>query len=118
MAVWVAILSMKGGRTMVERREGEYIPFETRAEAHDLVDKNKRYKQILECLQNKPQTAKEVACSMLARGYIPYCDRNFTAPRLTELSQMGKVDVIGRKECKWTHRQVSVYAIREVNHGT
>lgn len=95
---------------MIERMIGEYVPHQTRAEANETVDRQKRYNQIIECLTEKPnQTAKEIACSMLAKGYIPYCDRNFTAPRLTELTQKGVVEPVGKKECKWTHKMVAVY---------
>ena len=31
-------------------------------------------------------TAKEIAVEMYKKGYIPSDERNFTAPRLTELS--------------------------------
>ena len=100
---------------MIERRPGEYVPFDTRAEANETVDRQKRYAQIIECLREKPQqTAKELACSMLAKGYIPYCDRGFTAPRLTELTQKGVVEPVGKKECKWTHKMVAVYDLRKV----
>ena len=99
---------------MIERMIGEYVPHQTRAEANEKVDRQKRYNQIIECLTEKPnQTAKELACSMLAKGYIPYCDRNFTAPRLTELTQKGVVEPVGKKECKWTHKMVTVYNLRK-----
>ena len=72
---------------MIERRPGEYVPYGTRAEANETVDRQKRYAQIIECLRERPQqTAKEIASMMVGKGYIPYADRNFTAPRLTELS--------------------------------
>ena len=36
-----------------------YVTLSTRAEAHEQVDKQKRYAQIIECLEEKPkQTAK------------------------------------------------------------
>ena len=99
---------------MIERMIGEYVPHQTRAEANEKVDRQKRYQQIIECLKEKPnQTAKELACSMLAKGYIPYCDRNFTAPRLTELTHNGVVEPVGKKECKWTHKMVAVYDLRK-----
>ena len=100
---------------MIERRPGEIVTFDTRAEANETVDRNKRYQQIVECLREKPnQTAKEIACMMLSKKYIPYCDRNFTAPRLTELSQMGIVEPVGKKKCQWTGKTVAVYALRGV----
>ena len=93
-----------------ERLPGEYVPNETRAESNETVDRQKRYAQIIECLSERPkQTAKELAAMMWIKGYIPNAERNFTAPRLTELSQMGKVEAIGKTKCKWSGKTVSVY---------
>lgn len=99
---------------MEERRYGEYTTLETRNEAHEQVDRAKRYKEILECLGNKKMTAKEVAVEMFNKGYIPTTERNFTAPRLTELSQRGIVEPVGKKKCQYTGKTVAVY---EVRHG-
>lgn len=100
---------------MIERRSGEYVPYDTRAEANDSVDRAKRYSQIIECLREVPkQTAKEIATMMYWKGYIPYAERNFTAPRLTEMSHSGIVEPIGKKQCQWTGRTVAVYGLCEI----
>lgn len=100
---------------MIERRPGEIIQFDTRAEANETVDRVKRYTQIIECLREKPQqTAKEIAVMMCKKGYIPYSERNFTAPRLTEMSQRGIVEAVGKTKCRYTGKTVAVYALREV----
>ena len=88
------------------------ITFDTRAEAHEQVDKARRYFEILEVLDGKEMTAKEIAVEMKKRGYIPTDERNFTAPRLTELSIKGIVEPIGKKTCQYTGKTVSVYKIR------
>jgi repressor of nif and glnA expression len=89
------------------------ITFETRAEAHESVDKQKRYRQILEILQGgKEMTAKEIAVEMHNRGYIPTDERNFTAPRLTELSIQGIVEPCGKQKCSYTGKTVSLYKMR------
>ena len=99
---------------MIERRPGEYPPFDTRAEANESVDRAKRYAQIIECLREKPQqTAKEIAVMMHRKGYIPTTERNFTAPRLTEMSQRGIVEAVGRKKCSFTGKTVAVYDLIE-----
>ena len=94
---------------------------ETRAEAEASVDKQKRYKQIIECLEQfggkTGLTAKECAVAMHMKGYIPTTERNFTAPRLTELSKTGVVEPIGKKVCSYTGKTVAVYALREVVNG-
>ena len=96
---------------MLERRYGEMTTLDTRAEAHEKVDKKKRYSQILECM-TEPLTAKECAVKMWKKGYIPTSERNFTAPRMTELSQKGVIEPIGKKKCEWTGKTVAVYGVR------
>lgn len=93
----------------------ELIPtYETRAEAEEKVDKQKRYKQIIEILSEHPEmTAKEIAVRMKQKGWTPTDERNFAAPRLTELAKKGFVEPIGKKKCVYTGRTVAVWAIRE-----
>ena len=88
------------------------ITYETRTESYEKVDKTLRYSQILECLDGKEMTAKEIAVEMFKRGYIPSDERNFTAPRLTELSIKGIVEPTEKKKCSYTGKTVSVYRIR------
>lgn len=89
---------------------------ETRADAHDIVDKQKRYSQIIECLTEcGALTAKECAVIMMQKGYIPTSERNFTAPRLTELATDKLVKVTGKKTCTYTGRKVAVYELMEVS---
>jgi repressor of nif and glnA expression len=99
---------------MRERIAGEIPTLETRSEANETVDKKKRYKQIIEILQGgKEMTAKEIAVEMCNRGYIPTSERNFTAPRLTELSKNGVVEPVGKQKCTYTGKTVCVYALLE-----
>lgn len=96
---------------MIERLPGEITTFETRAESNESVDREKRYNQILEILKGHKMTAKEIAVEMYKRGYIPSTERNFTAPRLTELSKKGIVEPIGKIKCEYTGKSVAVYEI-------
>lgn len=100
---------------MIENRlPGEFTTLETRADSNETVDRNKRYQQILECLrQFGALTAKECAVMMMQKGYIPTSERNFTAPRMTELSQSGEIEPIGKKVCAYTGKKVAVYQIRD-----
>ena len=92
---------------------GEMPTLETRHEANESVDKEKRYKQIIEVLTgDKKMTAKEIAVEMYKRGYIPTTERNFTAPRLTEMSYKGIVEPIGKTKCEYTGKKVSIYKLR------
>lgn len=85
------------------------ITLETRHEAYEQVDKQRRYNEILEVLGDNEMTAKEISNEMYMRGLIPTNERNFTSPRLTELSIKGVVEPIGKKKCMWTNKMVSVY---------
>lgn len=91
------------------------ITEETRQDSNDTVDRQKRYSQIIECLtENGPLTAKECAVLMMQKGYIPTSERNFTAPRLTELVQDGLVKAIDKKVCAYSGKKVAVYEVKEV----
>lgn len=95
------------------RLPGEITTYDTRHDSHVAVDKQKRYAQILSCFDDKPEmTAKECAVEMKRRGYIPTDERNFTAPRFTELSKNGILEPIGKKKCDWTGKTVAVYGKR------
>jgi len=97
-----------------ENRPGTIVTFETRGEANEEVDKVTRYKQIIEILKGGNKlTAKEIAVEMCKRGFIPTTERNYAAPRLTELSQTGVVEPIGKKRCVYTGKSVAVYKLRE-----
>lgn len=100
---------------MEERMYGECVTLECRAEAHEKVDKQRRYAEIISCLKEVPQqTAKEIAMMMWQRGYIPTGERNFAHPRLTELATKGIVDTVGKKVCEYTGKKVTVYQLRDV----
>lgn len=96
------------------RNAGEYTTLETRADAHEKVDKQKRYSQILECFAETPQlTAKQCAVILNGKGYTPTAERNFAAPRITEMCQQGILEPVGKKVCEFTGKKVAVYAMRE-----
>jgi len=80
----------------------------------DIKDKTKkRYEQILSRL-DRPKTAKEIAVEMYDLEWIPSNERNYTAPRLTELEKMGLVKVIDKKKCEWSGKTVAIYEKVEV----
>ena len=101
---------------MEARRYGEDPRLETRAEANETVDRQKRYRQIVECLEDRgPSTAKEIAVWMCLTGQATTSDRNLAAPRLTEMCRSGMVEPLGKTKCKWTGKTVTVYGLREEN---
>lgn len=65
----------------------------------DIKPKRKmRYEQILDRLMTGIKTAKEIAVELFDLGLIPSTERNYTAPRLTELEKMGLVKTIDKKK--------------------
>jgi len=79
----------------------------TRRESHEAAkqDAAARRRVILEILTEKGgMTAREVAGELHRRGITPTDERNFAAPRLTELKEAGKVEVTGKRPCKQTGR--------------
>ena len=55
--------------------------------------------------QYGPMTAREI-CMKLGSN-----DMNYVRPRLTELVQMGKIEIIGKKRDSVTNRNTSVYQV-------
>lgn len=99
---------------MEARRYGEDPRLEAREEANKAVDRQKRYRQILDCLEERgASTAKQVAVWMCLSGYIPTSERNYTAPRLTEMCEKGMVAPVGKTRCTYTGKTVTVYDLRE-----
>ena len=80
----------------------------------DIQDKKKRrYEQILHRLQDREMTAKEIAIEMFELGMIASTERNYTAPRLTELESIGLVEVVGKKKCDYTGKKVAIYRLTQ-----
>lgn len=73
--------------------------------------RKKRYEEILDRLMTGVKTAKEVAVELFDLGLIPSTERNYTAPRLTELETMKLVEVIDKKKCQYTGKTVAIYQI-------
>jgi hypothetical protein len=89
------------------------IPKETRLESYEQISLcvDVRKKMILDTLHIHGElTAQELATKLHKRGYIPSDERNFTAPRLTELRKDGKVQPVDKKLCAKTGRKVTVWA--------
>jgi predicted HTH transcriptional regulator len=91
------------------------IPQETRRESYEAVkpDATARRRVILEILAEKgSMTAREVSGELHRRGITPTDERNYAAPRLTELYKAGKITTTGKKPCPQTGRNVAVWAVR------
>ena len=72
---------------------------ETRRASYDAVLPKvmERARLILDTLGNREMTVSEITDELVAAGTIPYYNRNYVAPRLTELKDMGVVETCGRR---------------------
>lgn len=88
---------------------------ETRRESYfEILPKvETRKKLIIELLEKKPMTAHEITETLVEKELIPYYDRNFVSPRLTELKDAGKVEVSGKAYSPRTDRNVAVWKLKE-----
>ena len=69
-----------------------------------------KYIQILEIIDNKKMTAREVEIEMNKRGYSKFFDMNHVRPRLTELvNEYHELIECGVKKDEVTHKSVAVY---------
>ena len=69
-----------------------------------------KYMQILEIIDNKEMTAREIETEMNRKGYSKYYDMNHVRPRLTELvKEYHELVECNTKEDYITHKQVAVY---------
>ena len=90
------------------------ITKETRRDSYNAVlpTLNERQETVLQILKdNGDMTAQEIAAELHRRGITPTDERNFSAPRLTELADMGLVRAVGKKTCGKTGKTVSVWAV-------
>ena len=88
---------------------------ETRRESYEAVlpKVNDRARLILETLGNKEMTVSEITEELVNSGKIPYFNRNYVAPRLTELKDMGVVETCGRKKSTRSNSTEAIW--RRVN---
>lgn len=85
------------------RKKTDKTTKETRRESYEAVlpKVKDRARLILATLGNRELTVSEITDELVAAGEIPYYNRNYVAPRLTELKDMGIVETCGRR--KSTH---------------
>lgn len=88
------------------------ITKQTRRKSYDGIRtrSGERCKLILETLGNRSMTVEEITDELVAAGHLKYYDRNFVAPRLTELKGAGVLEVVGKKPSKRTGKNTAVWA--------
>lgn len=91
------------------------ITRKNRREAYDKIipKRDNRKELILATLTEHPNgmTAEEVAQVLMDSGKISHMDMNFVRPRLTELKESKKVQVVGRRPSVITGRNTAVWKV-------
>lgn len=89
---------------------------ETRRESYSAVlpKVNERARLILEVLGIEEMTVSEITEELVSRGKIPYFSRNYVAPRMTELKNMGVVETCGRRESTRSKATEAVWRRKKV----
>lgn len=87
---------------------------ETRRASYDAVipKVKERSRLILETLGSRSMTVSEITDELVKAGRIPYYNRNYVAPRLSELKDMGVVETCGRRRS--THSTASAAIVGAV----
>lgn len=85
---------------------------ETRRESHEAIvpEKSRRAALILEVLGDGKMTVDDIVNALIARGRITTFDRNFVAPRLTEMKDAGIIEVVGKKISDRSGKRIAVWA--------
>ena len=92
------------------------ITKETRRESYDAIlpKVKERARLVLETLGASSMTVSEITEELVKAGKIPYFNRNYVAPRLTELKDMGIVETCGRRKATRSDATEAVWRRVEV----
>jgi len=98
----------------VEKKETKQLSFNFEQEPHEKVMENltERQKMVYQYLKSTyvdGATAKELSVALFKEGLTPSPERNSTHPRLNELVDLGLIKIIGKKDCQFTGRKVTIY---------
>lgn len=87
----------------------------TRRQSYDAIlpKRGARCRLILETLGTRQMTASELTEELVATGKIPYFNRNYVAPRLTELKDIGILETVGRRKATRSDVTEAVWARKE-----
>lgn len=77
---------------------------ETRRASYDAV----------ETLGSRSMTVSEITDELVKAGRIPYYNRNYVAPRLSELKDMGVVETCGRRRSTHSTATEAVWRRKEL----
>lgn len=87
------------------------IAFATRRASYEAIlsKVNPRQRLILETLGDREMTVSELTEELVAAGKLPYFNRNYVAPRLTELKDAEIVETCGRRKSTRSNAQEAVW---------
>lgn len=87
------------------------IAFATRRASYEAIlsKVNPRQRLILETLGDREMTVSELTEELVAAGKLPYFNRNYVAPRLTELKDAEIVENCGRRKSTRSNAQEAVW---------
>lgn len=93
---------------------------ETRRASYDAVipKAKERSRLILETLGSRSMTVSEITDELVKVGRIPYYNRNYVAPRLSELKDMGVVETCGRRRSTHSTATEAVWRRKEAEHDS
>ena len=92
---------------------------ETRRASYEAVlpKVKERSRLILATLGSREMTVSEITDELVAAGEIPYFNRNYVAPRLTELKDMGVVETCGRRKSTHSSATEAVWRRKHETEG-
>ena len=87
------------------------ITFMTRHKSYKDMQEHlsERHKHVLEILQDKEMTTREISQELYKRHYTNTADVNNARPRITELESLGFVTSDKSKKCNVTNKEVAIY---------
>ncbi len=88
---------------------------QTRKESYEAVlpKVKDRSRLILETLGSREMTVSEITDELVSSGRIPYYNRNYVAPRLSELKDMGVVETCGRRKSTRSDASEAIWRRKE-----
>lgn len=95
------------------------ITQETRREAYEAIGAKRPVRRalLLEVLGDREMTVDELVEELIERGELRGFDRNFVAPRMTELKDDGLVETIGKRESARSGIRVAVWRQKKSRPG-
>lgn len=88
------------------------ITKETRRLSYDamLPKQAARCRLVLDTLGDRELTVSEITDELVKKGTLKYFNRNFVAPRMTDLKDMGLVRTVGRRAATHSDATEAVWA--------